>query len=65
MARNVFDMTFLCPELKRRLLGMGKTSRPDITDTDNLMVEFTDEDYQEGKSIENHLILRRLNGLLM
>lgn len=48
MARNVFDMTFLCPELKRRLLGMGKTSRPDITDIDNLMVEFTDEEYRKS-----------------
>lgn len=58
-------MTFLCPKLKRRLLDMGKTSRPEITDIDNLMVEFTDEDYQRWKSIEHHIILRRLNGLLM
>lgn len=58
-------LTFMCPELKKRLLAMGKNKDKHITDINNLMVRIDDEDYQHWDNLEEHLSLEHLNGMLM
>ena len=58
-------LTFMCPELKKRLLAMGKNKSPEITDINELMVKVDDEDYLKWASIEEHLSLEKLNGILL
>ena len=58
-------LTFMCPELKKRLLATGKTNSPHIKDINELMVHVDDENYLTWKTIEDHLSLEKLNGVLM
>lgn len=58
-------LTFMCPELKKRLLAMGKCEDGNITNVNELMVEPTDRAYMSWKKLEDHLSLEELNGLLM
>ncbi len=58
-------LTFMCPELKKRLLVMGKNRDEQINDINDLMVSIDDEDYLNWDKIEDHLHLKDLDGLLM
>lgn len=58
-------LTYMCPELKKRLLAAGKNESPRITDINNLMVTIKDEDYSNWSDLESHLGLGELNGILM
>ena len=58
-------LTFMCPELKKRLLAKKKNSSPKIKDINNLMVKPDDKDYPAWDIIEDHLHLEKLNGILM
>ena len=58
-------LTFMCPQLKKRLLAMGKNKDPEIQDVNNLMVRIEDEDYSNWISIEDHLSLEELNGVML
>lgn len=58
-------LTFMCPKLKKRLLTMGKNNSPKINDINELMVHVDDKDYLNWTSIEEHLSLEMLNGVLM
>ena len=55
----------MCPELKKRLLGMGKNKDPEIQDINELMIHVDDEDYSNWTLLEDHLSLEMLNGVLM
>lgn len=44
---------------------MGKNKSPEITDINELMVKVDDEDYLKWASIEEHLSLEKLNGVLL
>lgn len=58
-------LTVMCPELKKRLLAMGKNKDPEIQDINNLMVRIEDEDYSNWTSLEDHLSLKKLNGVMI
>lgn len=58
-------LTYMCPELKKRLLALGKNKTPKITDVNDLMVHIDDEDYLNWNSIEDHLSLEKLNGVML
>lgn len=58
-------LTFMCPELKKRLMAMGKNKDPEIQDVNNLMVRIEDEDYSNWISLEDHLSLEELNGVML
>lgn len=58
-------MTFMCPQLKKTLLEHGKNTSPEIKDINNLMVSIIDEDYSEWETLEDHLELEELNGIMM
>ena len=58
-------LTFMCPELKKRLLAMGKNKDQEIQDVNNLMVRIEDEDYSNWISLEDHLSLEELNGVML
>lgn len=58
-------LTFMCPELKKRLLAAGKIDNKRLRNINNLMVSIEDEDYSRWDDIEKHLRLEQLNGLLM
>ncbi len=58
-------LTFMCPELKKRLLLMGKSNEKDITDINKLAVKIEDEDYINWNKIEDHLTLEELGFILM
>ena len=58
-------LTFMCPQLKKRLLELGKNKGPEIKDINELMVHVDDEDYSQWDNIEDHLSLEMLNGVLM
>lgn len=58
-------LTFMCPKLKKRLMSQGKNKSPHITDINELMVEIKDEDYDSWSSLEDHINLERLSGILM
>ena len=55
----------MCPQLKKRLLELGKNKDPEIKDINELMVHVDDEDYSQWDNIEDHLSLEMLNGVLM
>ncbi|MBO4315080.1 MAG: hypothetical protein J5867_03810 [Prevotella sp.] len=58
-------LTFMCPDLKKRLLAMGKCNDKKLKDINEMMVKPNDEDYFHWDKIEEHLSLEKLNGLLM
>ena len=58
-------LSFMCPELKKRLLAMGKNNSPKIKNINELRVHVDDEDYLNWTTIEDHLSLEELNGVLM
>lgn len=58
-------LTFICPELKKRLLAMGKNEAPKIKDINELMVHVDDDYYSAWTNLEDHLSLVELNGLLL
>ena len=58
-------LTFMCPGLKKHLLEMGKCNNKRIRDVDKLMVKVEDKDYSKWNTIEEHLSLEILNGVLM
>lgn len=58
-------LTFMCPELKKRLLAMGKNKSPKIRDINELMVNIEDEDYSNWNSLEDHLSLKMLDDVLL
>lgn len=58
-------LTFMCPELKKRLIAMGKNKDPEIQDVNNLMIRIEDEDYSNWTSLEDHLSLEELNGVML
>ena len=57
-------LTFMCPELKSRLLRNGKC-KSNIKDINKLAVFVDDEDYEKWNNIEDHLSLDELNDVLM
>lgn len=57
-------LTFMCPNLKKRLLKNGKCNS-DRKDINCLSVHIEDEDYQSWENIEDHLSLEDLNGVLL
>lgn len=58
-------LTFMCPELKRRLLKLRKIDNKHLRKIDGLMIHVDDEDYDHWDKIEEHVSLTRLSGLLM
>ena len=58
-------LTFMCPQLKTRLLELGKNTNPEIKDINNLMVKVGDENYSSWTNLEDHLSLEMLNGILL
>lgn len=58
-------LTFMCPELKKRLKAAGKIDNKRLRNINNLMVNIEDEDYINWNDLEEHLSLERLNGILM
>ena len=58
-------LTFMCPNLKKKLLAMAKNDSPKIKDINNLMVRLDDQNYTEWNKIEDHIHLEELNGILM
>lgn len=58
-------LTYMCPSLKTHLYNKGKNRSKEITDINNLMVNFDDNDFNLWNEIENHLYLEKLNGILM
>lgn len=58
-------LTFMCPELKKQLLALGKCDNKKLKDINDMMVRLDDEDYQNWNRLEDHLSLERLNGVLM
>ncbi len=58
-------LTYMCPELKKRLLVMGKCDNKKLKDINKLMVHVDDEDYDKWDILENHLHLKELNGILL
>lgn len=58
-------LTFMCPELKRRLRKAGKIDNKRLRNIHNMMVKIEDKDYEHWDNLENHLSLERLNGVLM
>ena len=58
-------LTFMCPQLKKRLLDLGKNKDPKITDINELMIHVDDNEYSKWINIEDHLSLEMLNGVLM
>lgn len=58
-------LTYMCPELKKRLLSMRKIDNKHLRNIHNLMIHIDDEDYERWDKIEEHLSLTRLNGILM
>ena len=58
-------LTFMCPELKKRLLAMGKCDNKKLKDINKLMVHVDDEDYDKWDILENHLHLKELDGILL
>ncbi len=58
-------LTFMCPELKKRLLSMGRCENNGINDINELAVKIDDEEYQKWNKLEDHLSLEELNGILI
>ena len=58
-------LTFMCPELKKRLKAAGRIDNKRLRNINNMMVHIDDEDYEHWDNIEEHLTLERLNGVLM
>lgn len=58
-------LTFMCPELKKRLKAAGKIDNKRLRNINNMMVRVEDEDYEHWDNIEGHLSLRKLNGVLL
>lgn len=58
-------LTFMCPELKKRLLYMRKIDNKRLRNIHNLMVKIEDEEYGKWTQLEDHLSLSKLNGILM
>lgn len=58
-------LTFMCPELKKRLKAAGKIDNKRLRNINNMMVRIEDEDYKDWDNIEDHLSLVKLNGILM
>lgn len=58
-------LTFMCPELKKRLKAAGRIDNKRLRNVNNLMVRIEDEDYEHWDNIEEHLSLEKLNGILM
>lgn len=58
-------LTFMCPELKKRLKAAGRIDNKRLRNINNMMVYIDDEDYEHWDNIEEHLTLKRLNGVLM
>ena len=59
------NLTFMCPELKKRLKAAGRIDNKRLRNINNMMVHIDDEDYEHWDNIEEHLTLERLNGVLM
>lgn len=58
-------LTFMCPKLKKRLLIKGKNRSHEITDINNLMVDFDDNEFERWDNYEEHLYLKELDDVLM
>lgn len=58
-------LTFMCPELKKRLLSLRKIDNKRLRNVHNLMVKIEDEEYEKWTQIEDHLSLTKLNDILM
>ncbi len=58
-------LTFMCPELKRRLKAAGKIDNKRLRNIHNMMIHIEDENYEKWDNIEDHLSLRKLNGVLV
>lgn len=58
-------LTFMCPDLKSRLKKAGRIENKRLRNLNNLMVHVEDEDYMQWGNIEDHLTLRKLNGILL
>ena len=58
-------LTFMCPELKKRLKAAGRIDNKRLRNINNMMVHIDDEDYEHWDNIEEHLTLERLDGVLM
>lgn len=57
-------LTFMCPELKKRLKAAGKINNKRLRNINNLMVNIEDENYDHWDNLEEHLSLEKLNGIL-
>ncbi len=58
-------LTYMCPELKKRLLALRKINNKRLRNIHNMMVNIDDEDYDSWDKIEDHLSLAKLNGILL
>lgn len=58
-------LTFMCPELKSRLIAMGRNTCKTTDNVDELMIQIQDEDYSNWDKIEEHLVLDELNGIML
>jgi len=58
-------LTFMCPELKKRLKAAGKIENKGLRNMNKLMVKIDDNDYAKWDNLEDHLSLDKLEGILM
>ena len=58
-------LTYMCPELKKRLLSLRKIDNKHLRNINNMMVSVDDECYESWDNLEEHLSLTKLNGILI
>ena len=58
-------MTFMCPNLKKRLKAAGRIANKRLRNINNLMVNIEDEDYEHWDNLEDHLSLEILDDVVM
>lgn len=58
-------LTYMCPNLKKRLLSLRKIDNKRLRNINNLMVTLVDTNYESWDKLEEHLSLTRLNGILI
>ena len=58
-------LTYMCPELKKRLVAMGRNECKSTDNIDELMVAIKDKNYAHWRNLEKHLYLKYLSDVLL
>lgn len=58
-------LTYMCPELKKKLKQLGKLSNKRLRNINNMMVCIDDDNYSKWDVIEDHISLEKLNDVLL